>query len=233
VDSQKRLENYYAELPYSRILDGLILLTLPINKTVLQRFTKNDIPVLLVENHLDGYSSIEFDNKQGGKLAAKHLIDKGYTRFAYIGNNVVPGFTLNQEEDRLEGFKQELSKHNIQLDDPYIILSDIHASDHDQKIHDLLTLETPPNAIFTSSDELALQVLKIAKSLGIKIPQDLALIGFDNIEMASYLELTTISQSLYKSGEVASERIIALIADPNRPAENSFIRLQLIERSTT
>ena len=215
------------------MLDGLIILSLPIDGSVLQRFKKNGIPVLLVENHFDDYSSIEYDNKLGGKLAAEHFVNKGHKRFAYIGNNIVPGFTLNQERDRLLGYKQALEKHNMQLQDPDILLSDLHSPNQDKKIRDLLTLESPPTAIFTSSDDLALKVLKIAKNLGLRVPQDFALIGFDDIEMASYLELTTISQSLYKSGELASERIIALITDPNRPAENSFIRLQLIDRSTT
>ena len=233
VDSQKRLESYYAELPYTRLLSGLIILTLPIDETVLQRFKKNNIPLLLVENHIDGYSSIEYDNKLGGKIAAEHFVSKGYKQCAYIGNKAVPGYTLNQEEDRLLGYKQALTEHNIDLPESYIKLNNINSPDQDQIIHELLDLESPPTAIFTSSDELALRVLKVAKNRGVRIPQDLALIGFDNIEMASYHELTTISQSLYKSGELAAERIIALIADPKRPAENSFIRLKLVERSTT
>lgn len=233
VDSQKRLESYYAELPYTRLVDGLIILTLPIDETVLERFKKNNIPLLLVENHIDGYSSIEYDNTLGGKLAAEHFINKGHKQFAFIGNKTVPGYTLNQEEDRLRGYKQALREHDIPLPESYIKLTDLNSPDQDQKIRELLNLETPPTAIFTSSDEIALRVLKIAKNLGVKIPQDLALIGFDDIENASYLELTTISQSLYESGELAAERIMSLIADPNRPAENSFIRLKLIERSTT
>jgi LacI family transcriptional regulator len=109
----------------------------------------------------------------------------------------------------------------------------LHSRDQDQEIQDLLDLETPPTAIFTSTDELALHVLKAAKNRGIKIPEELAVIGFDDIDIASYLELTTISQSLYESGKLVAERLISQIADSSRPVENTYIELRLIERRTT
>jgi len=109
----------------------------------------------------------------------------------------------------------------------------LHSRDQEQQIHDLLNMGIPPSAIFTSTDELALRVLKIAQNRHVHIPEDLAIIGFDDIEFASYLELTTISQSLYKSGKLAAEHLIAEILDPSRPLGNTFIPLTLIERKTT
>lgn len=94
-------------------------------------------------------------------------------------------------------------------------------------------MDTPPSAIFTSTDELALRVLKIAQNRHVRVPEDLAIIGFDDIEFASYLELTTISQSLYKSGKLAAEHLISEIQDPTRALGNTFIQLRLIERKTT
>jgi len=233
VDSQKRLKTYYTELPYSRLVDGLILLTLPIDETSLLRFKKNNISLLMIENHINGYSSIEYDNKYGGRLAADHFINRHHQRCAFIGNNLVPEYTLSQEEDRLQGYKQTLQAQNIDLPDAYVKLPVLHSRNQDQQIHDLLDLKSPPTAIFTSTDELALRVLKVAQKRGIRIPEDLAVIGFDDIDIAAYLELTTISQSLYESGKLAAERLISQIADPTRPGENSFIQLRLIERSTT
>jgi LacI family transcriptional regulator len=233
VDSKKRLDIYYAELPYSRMVDGLIILTLPIDKLSLQRFKMREIPVLFIENHIEGYSSIEYDNKFGGHLAAQHFIKKNHKRCAFIGNSLVPEYTLSQEEDRFEGYRQTLLRHNIDLPDAYVKLPVLHSRDQDQQIHDLLDADPPPTAIFTSTDELALRVLKTAKKRGIQIPEDLAVIGFDDIDIADYLDLTTISQSLVESGKLAAEHLISQITDPTRPAENIFIQHKLIERKTT
>ncbi len=233
VDSQKRLKTYYTELPYSRLVDGLIVLTLPIDETSIQRFTKNHIPLLIIESHIKGYSSIEYDNVHGGQLAAEHFIRKHHKRCAFIGNSLVPEYALNHEENRLQGYRQTLQAHNIDLPDSYVKLPVLHSRNQDQQINDLLNLDSPPTAIFTSTDELALRVLKVSQNRGLSIPDDLAIIGFDDIDIAAYLELTTISQSLYESGKLAAERIISQIANPNGPAENTFIQLKLIERKTT
>ena len=232
-DSKKRLDSYYTELPYSRLVDGLIILTLPIDDLTLQRFAKRQIPLLTIENHIPDYPSIEYDNQLGGKLAAEHFISKNHKRCAFIGNSLVPAYALSQEEERLKGYQQTLHQHNLDLPDQYVKLPVLHSRDQDQQIQDLLDLDSPPTAIFTSTDELSLRVLKVAKKSGVRIPEDLAVIGFDDIEIASYVELTTISQSLYESGKLAAERIVSQIANPNRPVENTFLQLKLIERNTT
>lgn len=233
VDSKNRLDSYYTELPYSRLIDGLIILTLPVDETTLKRFKKSNIPLLLIENHIDGYSSIEYDNRKGGRLAAEHFIHKNHTRCAFLGNSLVPKYALNQEEERFRGYQQSLRKFGLDLPEANVKMPVLHSRDQEQEIQDLLDLETPPTAIFTSTDELALYVLKVAQRSGIRIPEDLAVIGFDNIDIAAYLELTTISQSLYESGKLAAERLISQIADPSHPVENTFIELKLIERRTT
>jgi LacI family transcriptional regulator len=233
VDSKKRLDSYYTELPYSRLIDGLIILTLPVDEMTLQRFKKSNIPLLLIENHISGYSSIEYDNCNGGRLAAEHFLQKNHKRCAFLGNSLVPEYALNQEEERFAGYKQTLLEHGLSLPEEYIKMPVLHSRDQDKEIQALLNLESPPTAIFTSTDELGLHVLKVARKRGIRIPDELAVIGFDDIDFAAYLELTTISQSLYESGKLAAERIISQIANPNRPIENTFIQLKLIERNTT
>lgn len=233
VESKNHLDTYYAELPYSHLVDGLIILTLPIDDLSLKRFEKSNIHLMFIESRLQGHSSIEYDNQHGGQLAAEHLINKGHKHCAFIGNSSVPEYALNQEEDRLQGYRETLQEHGIDLPNDYVKLPVLHSRDQEQQIHDLLNMDIPPTAIFTSTDELALRVLKIAQNRQVRIPEELAIIGFDDIEFASYLELTTISQSLYKSGKLAAEHLIAEISDPSRPLGNTFIPLTLIERKTT
>lgn len=233
VNSQARLDSYLTVLPFSRQIDGLIIVSLPVDSSSLERLMKSAIPTLLVENHIEGFSSIEIDNFNGGKLAADHFIQKRHTKCAYIGNTVTPDYSLRPEDDRLNGYRKTLTRNGLSLPEKYIKLPVFPPIDPDKQVEELLDLSDPPSAVFTATDELALRVLKVARKRKIRIPEELALIGFDDIEFAEYMELTTISQSLHESGKLAAEHLMSQIADPNRPIENTFIQLKLIERNTT
>ena len=233
VNSQTRLDGYLTVLPFSKQIDALIIVSLPIDDSSARRLKKSAIPTNLIENHIVGFSSVEIDNWLGGKLAAEHFIKKNHSQYAYVGDMVTPDYILRPEDARLEGYRQTLNKHGIILREEYIKLHAFPPRDPDKQVHELLDLPEPPTAIFAATDDLALRVLKVARKRGVRIPEDLAIIGFDDIDIANYLELSTISQSLYESGKLAAEHLIAQIADPSRPVENTFIQLRLIERGTT
>jgi LacI family transcriptional regulator len=232
VDSKARLDGYLTVLPFSKKLDGLIIVTLPINNSSLKRLQQSEIPTLLLENRVAGFASIEIDNQYGGKLAAEHFINKNHTLCAYVGDTVIPEYTLRPEDARLDGYRKTLLQRGLSLPEEYIKLPVFPPRDPEKQVHELLDLPNPPTAIFAATDELALHVLKVARKRGIRIPDELAVIGFDDIDIAEYLELTTISQSLYESGKLAAEHLITQMAAPSRPIENTFIQLKLIERGT-
>ncbi|MFN2302903.1 MAG: LacI family DNA-binding transcriptional regulator [Anaerolineales bacterium] len=233
VNAKSHLENYYTMLPYSYHVDGLIIVSLPIDEKSVERFIRSKIPVIFIENCVPNFSSIEIDNYEGGKLAALHFINKGHSHCAYVGNTVLPEYTLRPEEQRLAGYRDTLRAKGIDLPEAYIKLPVFPPKDQTTQINELFDLKTPPTAIFSATDDLALQVLKVARDRGLQIPDELAVIGFDNIDIAEYLELTTISQSLCESGELAARRLLAEITNPLKIQENTFIQLKLIQRSTT
>ncbi|BBB48660.1 LacI family transcriptional regulator [Pelolinea submarina] len=233
VDSTARLESYYTVLPYSKQVDGLIIVSLPIDSLALKRLQQSEIPILFVENHIPNFSSLEIDNAEGGRMAAEHFIQKGHSRCAYVGDSVTPEYTLSPEDIRLEGYRKTLMENGLVLPEEYIKLPVFPPRDPDKQVHELLDLPNPPTAIFAATDDLALRVLKIAQKREVSIPDELAIIGFDDIDIAEYLELTTISQSLFESGKLAAEHLMAQMANPTRLVENIFTQLKLIERSTT
>ena len=101
-----------------------------------------------------------------------------------------------------------------------------------QQAHRLLDLAEPPTAIFAPSDTQAMGVLKAARERGLSVPRDLAVIGFDDVEMADYIGLTTIRQQLEESGRVAVELLLARLADRSRPVQHVKLPLTLVERET-
>jgi len=233
VDTLDRLESYYTTLPYANQVDGLIIVSLPIDDPSAERFKKNGIPVIFIENHIPDFSSIEIDNYFGGQLAAKHFLSKGHTLCAYVGDTVLPEYTLRPEGQRLAGYRDTLRASGVNLSEKYIKLPVFPPRDQAEQVHELLDLDQPPTAVFAATDDLALQVLKIARQRNVQVPEELAVIGFDDIDIASYLELTTINQSLGKSGKLAAKRLMEEIENATGLVENIFIQLRLIERSTT
>lgn len=232
VNSMDSLNNYFTRLPFSGQIDGVIIMTLPVDQPSFERLRKSSIPTLIVENHCDGFSSIEIDNFNGGKIAAEYFINKGHTKFAFIGNTVTQEYSLHPEADRLNGYRKTLIKNGFVISDDCIKLPGLQHVNPDTQIELLFDMDQPPTAIFAATDELALRVMKVARKKGIRIPEDIALIGFDDIEFAEYMELTTISQSLFESGVLAAERLISQIENHKRPVERTFLQLKLIERRT-
>jgi LacI family transcriptional regulator len=233
VDSIARLRGYYAMLPFSHRLDGLIVVSLPIDEAEIRRFEKSEIPAVFIENRVPSFCSIEIDDQYGGELAARHFIAKGHTSCAYLGSTVTPDYAIRPENRRFEGYQKCLLENGIPLPEEYIKLSSFPPKDYDAGADELLGLGNPPTAIFCATDNLAMSVLKIARKRNIRIPEDLAVIGFDNLDIAEYLDLTTISQSLDQSGVFAVELLLAQMSDPLRPIQNINLQLELIKRGTT
>ncbi|MCJ7624020.1 MAG: LacI family transcriptional regulator [Anaerolineaceae bacterium] len=233
VESAKRLEGYFVRLPISQRLDGLIVVSLPIGEQEIKRLKQSGLPAVFIEWHVYGFSSIEVDDRQGGYMAGDHLIQKGHSRCAYVGSRVIPDYVLKPEDHRLEGYQQCLKDHGILLPSELIKLPEYPSDKQHHSIQDLLDQDNPPTAIFAASDNLAMSILKVARNRNIRVPEDLAVIGFDDIDIAEYLGLTTISQSLDKSGRLSAELLVAQILDPTRPIQNISMKLEIIERETT
>jgi DNA-binding LacI/PurR family transcriptional regulator len=232
VDSRARLESYFTVLPLRRRIDGLIAMSIPVSTLSLKRLRQSGIPAVFVENRAPGFSSIEINDRDGGRLVAEYLIGKGHQRFAYMGDHVIPDYALKPEVNRLEGYRQTLTDNGLELPEDHIKLPVFPSRDPDRQVHELLDLEVPPTAIFAATDDLALRVLKVARLRGLRIPDDLAVVGFDDVDIAGYLDLTTVNQSLDESGKLAVESLIAQIADPTRPTRSTFVELSLVERGT-
>ena len=148
------------------------------------------------------------------------------------GDADVPAYAIHTSDWRLAGYRQALEQAGIALPEDYIGLAPHGLEQARQQAHRLLSLPKPPAAIFAPSDTQAMGVLKAARERGLSIPGDLAVIGFDNVEIADYVGLTTIGQHLKESSRVAVEMLLARLADPTRPVQHVRLPLALIKRET-
>jgi len=232
VDSADRLKSFLSSVPLTGNLDGLIILSLPVDDNDARRLVDHGLPTVLVEFPHPSLSSVEIDDVMGGRMAAQYLLKKGHRRIAFLGDTDLPEYSIHPVSLRLVGFRQALQEAGIELPDSFVRLAP-YSQEQTRKIAaELLNLPKPPTAIFVATDFQALGVLKAARQLKIQVPEQLAVVGFDDLDLAEYADLTTIHQHLDESGRLAVEILLAQIESPSRPTRHVKLPLTLIERQT-
>jgi len=234
VESMEHLQGYISSIPLMRNIDGLIIMSLSLGDQDAERLSKNGMETVLIEYSHPQLNSILIDDQHGGRLVAEHLIKKGHKTLGFVGDIEPPEkFAIHPVKSRLTGFKQALHDAGLALPKAYIRSCPYTQKESRQAALELLSLPKPPTAIFAASDMQALSVMKVARQLNVRIPQDLAVVGFDDIDVADHVDLTTIRQHLDESGRLAAEILLARISEPNRPLQLVNLPLNLIERLTS
>jgi len=232
VDSTARRDGYLASLSVTRRLDGLIVMALPFDDAAAQRLITHGIETVLIEFARPSFSSIEIDDEAGGRVAAEYLISKGHRRCAFVGDRDLPSYSIHTSDQRLAGHREALLAAGISLPDAYVSLAPQSVEHARQQTHSLLDLSEPPSAIFAASDTQAMGVLKAARERGVSIPNQLAIMGFDDLDISDYIGLTTVRQCLEESGRVAVELLLARLTDPSRPVQHIQLPLSVVARQT-
>lgn len=233
VDSVEHLEGYISSIPIMQNLDGLIIMSLALDDKDAGRLHTNGMETVLIEYSHIQLNSILIDDRQGGRMAAGHLIKKGHRRIAFMGDIEPPErYAIHPVKSRLIGFKEALSEAGIAQPRNYVMQASYSKEGSQKAARELLTLPQRPTAIFAASDIQAVSIMKVARSMHLRIPEDLAVVGFDDIDLAEFMDLTTIRQNLDESGRLAAEILLARIVDPNRSLHNISLTLSLIDRMT-
>lgn len=234
IDSIELLNHYLATLPVTGHLEGLILLSLRVNDESAAKLVNHQLETVLIEFPRQDFNTVEIDDVAGGELAAEYLVGRGHECLGFIGDTTNLGehaiFPITM---RLNGFQKGLAKQGMTLDEANICNSQYNVKDAETKIEPLLRQPHHPTAIFAATDLQAIGVINKARELGIRVPEDLAVLGFDDLDIADYVGLSTINQSLDESGRLAVEILLARLKDPDRPLRHVRLPLRIVERQTT
>jgi DNA-binding LacI/PurR family transcriptional regulator len=233
VDSLERLNGYLASLPLKGTLDGLIVMSLPVDETAAQRLLSCQLETVFIEYAHPEFTTILVNDRAGGKLAAQHLVEKGHRRCAYLYFGEQPNYSIHPEIERLAGYQEGLAEYGLGVPEDYIAYVPVSRKGIREKVRRLLERSDPPTAIFVPSDDLAIRVIHEARELGLHTPRDLSVIGFDGIDIAEHIDLTTINQLLTESGKIAVELLLARLSNPGRAIQQIQIQVHLDERGTT
>jgi DNA-binding LacI/PurR family transcriptional regulator len=232
VNSSAQRDGYLNRIALHRGLDGLIVMALAVDDTATQRLVSHQIATVLVEGANPSFSCVDIDNEAGGWLAAEFFLRRGHRRCAFVGDEEVPDYAIFTSDWRLSGYRQALQKAGVGLPDAYIALAPHGIEQACEQAKRLLDLPEPPTAVFAPSDLQAMGVLKAARERGVAVPSQLAVLGFDDVEFADYIGLTTIRQPLKESGRVAVDLLLARMADPSRPVQRVSLPLAVVQRET-
>ena len=232
VDSIERLQRYLSTLPLTGNLDGLIILSLPVGDAEANRLIEHELPTVLIEFPHTQLNCVEIDDVEGGHMAAAYLLRKGHRRIAFLGDTDLPEYSIHPVSQRLNGFRKALNESGIDLPDTLVRLAPYTQEQTRQVATELLSMPKPPTAIFAATDFQALGVLKAARQLNVRVPEQLAVIGFDDLDMAEYADLTTISQHLDESGKLAVEILLTQMQSASTLPKHIQIPLRIVERKT-
>jgi LacI family transcriptional regulator len=232
IDSSSRRDGYLSTLPVTRRLDGLIIMALPFDQAAAQRLRTHGLETVLIECANSLFSSVAIDDEAGGERVARYLLAQGHRRCGFIGDDEVPDYAIHTSERRLLGYRRALQAAGHALQPAHVLLGPHGLGAARQLAHQMLGQPDPPTAIFTPSDTQAMGVLKAARERGLAVPGDLAVIGFDDVEVADYIGLTTVRQPLEESGRVAVELLLARLTNRSRPPQRVTLPLEIIRRET-
>src|SRR5262249_31112871 len=178
------------------------------------------------------FPSITVDNVAGGEMATRHLLALGHRRIALIGDPP-PEFRFEWSRDRTRGYERALAVAGIELRSDYVREGTRVPHVARAVAAELLSLPERPTAIFAASDTQALGALEAARALGIQVPGELSVIGFDDIEVAAYVGLTTVRQPLLESGRRGARLLLDELARRAVAPLRELLPLELVVRSTT
>lgn len=215
--------------------DALIVVGLGPTPEEVLWLSRHGTPVVTLGSRVPEWPSVRVDDGAVARTAVQHLIDLGHERIAYIGQLTDDGLDLATPRARLEGYRSTLRAAGLEPDvelEGHFTLE----GGHDAGV-ELLRRTDPPTAVFCASDEMAFGVLYAAREAGVRVPEDLSVVGVDDHEMAHYVGLTTVRQPVLQQGRVAARQILQLLEGDDREvghvAEHVELPTELVLRSTT
>jgi DNA-binding LacI/PurR family transcriptional regulator len=235
VETVEKRNQYFKTLPLRQRTDGMLVVSLPPPQEVVPRLERADIPIVFVDAHenTSGLPRVLGDDENGGQLATEHLLELGHRRIGFIGDEFANPFGFTSSRDRFAGYSRALTEAGLVPADGDIALGAHGRYEARDFAATMLSQANRPTAIFAASDTQALGVLAAAQDLGFHVPDDLSVIGYDDIEACDFVGLTTVRQHLFESGRQGAQMLMAEIVERAVPPPAVVIQPEIVRRRTT
>ncbi len=234
-DGDPAKEQRYLGVLIEQQVDGIALVSVRSTPAHLSMLRQRGIPFVVVDRDLPGLEAdcVLADNFQGGYLATRHLLERRHRRIACITG---PS-ELTPSADRVRGYRKALEEAGIRPPEVWVRRGDFRAESGYEAARFFLGLpaEVRPTAIFACNDLMAIGAMRAIGEAGLSIPDDIALVGFDDILLASYVipPLTTVAQPTYEMGRMAGDLLLRRLGEPDRPPARLILPVRLVVRQST
>ncbi len=225
----------YLERLIAQEADGIIHASVGLDEEHLALAQRAGIPLVFCNRRprmLEGVDVVVADNERGAEELVTYLLSLGHRRIAYLAG---PEFAT-VSDDRMAGYARALAKYGLPLDAQWVSRGPFTRESGGQRARELVARSPRPSAIFAVNDVVALGALDALLDLGVRVPQDISIVGFDNIELihSHYIRLTSVAQNPYQMGRLATERLLDAMANPetHRPG-TVVLETQLVIRRTS
>lgn len=225
---EKKMLEYFS----SGRVDGIILMVYGVDNKLLVELKERRIPFVLIDysQNQDQFCNIVIDNYWGGYKAADYLIGLNHKKIAYIH-----GIKDNiDDQKRFSGFKEAMAENDLMINKKYIEYGAYTRKGGYQAAKELLSRAELPTAVFAANDQMAIGVINAIQEEGLSVPEDISVIGFDDIEASRLMSpgLTTIRQPTYEMGKLAAEKIFSELKDEESCKENINLKAKLVIRES-
>lgn len=231
-DRQHDREEHFIQILRAKQVDGVVITPHDDPVALIQPLVQARIPVVVLEHDLPGVHCIVMDEQQGGRIATQHLIDLGHQRIALLRRT--PSSALSRE--RFIGYRQALVAAGIAFDPRLVLECAAGQTAGAQAMQQLLALAEPPTAVFTHNDVLAMGALYAIRQAGLRAPDDISVVGYDDISSAAYFSpsLTTVRSPKAELGALAGRTILDLVRHKSdMPPQTVTLPVELVVRAST
>ncbi len=231
-DEDELKERFYLDVMQSESVDGIIIPPIHETDPAVLQVVRNGTPVVCVDRSLSNgtLDKVEVDNHIGALKAVEHIIARGHRRIGVIGGPL----DSSTGRERLRGYKDAHAQAGITLKSELIRFGDFKQTSGQALAHELLSMSDPPTALFVCNGLMMAGALEAIAALGLKIPRQIAIVGFDELTLADVFNppLTVVRQPAYEVGKCAAELLLKRIEDPKRPASSLKLLPELIVRKS-
>lgn len=233
-DEQKEKELRLINTLLEKQVDGLLFMGNEVTEDHKEAFKTASIPVVLSATYDDEHRwpSVNIDNKKAAKDATLQLIDEGHERVALITGPLtdpVNGYP------RYQGYREALEEKGIPFEEDYVRVGDYRYDSGMEAMKEFLTLDKPPTGVFAASDAMAVGAIHAVQDANLRVPEDIAVIGFDNIDIASMVRplLSTVSQPMYDIGAVSMRLLTKLMNKEEVEDPHVILQHDIVLRQST
>lgn len=236
VEKVEMRDHYLRRLALAQRTDGLLVVSLPPTEEDVARLLSAAIPVVVIDAHapsLQGLPHVVGNDLAGGEAATRHLLELGHRRIAFVGDEFENPFGFTSSRHRYQGYERALKAAGIEPLMELVGLGAHSRYEARELATALFSVANRPSAIFAASDTQALGVISAAHEAGLRVPDDVSVMGYDDMEIADYVGLTTVRQHLFESGRQGAEMLLAAVRTRSSIPPSIVLSPEVVVRGTT